>query len=385
MSRAVLGLLLCLFGLFAPRPAQAVTTVVIVVQGREGADPAPVELRLRSELIAEGFATVVANPGEPPSIVELELLAARLGADAAMMVSVSPTGLSGTVWVREPKLELDVVRNLEMPNQGQESTAVFCLRAVDVLRGTLLELEQQWLHRGSPPATTEPPPPAQPEPPPLAPAPTPKSSAAPSQPPPTPVPAPAAPPDEPWPTRSDEPAEPEPPKPIDPARLRLAVALAGHLTDERVGSGFAPALSARLGMGQGWALGLLVAGPWLDSIRSLEGSAQVDQQAALLRGGRYFRFFGDWEVEAVLGLGVARYSARGSPADTYVGRRQTAWSFAATAGAQGSRRITGRFWAFLEIDGLLRLPAPHVAFDGRNVSGNSSFSALGLLGLAAFL
>lgn len=124
-------------------PAFADPSVLLVVQGGIEQDPAPCELRLRSELASEGLEVVTASSQARQSLLDLEGLARRTGAIAGLSVLVDVQSIDGRLWVTDPSTHVDLVRTLHVSRAEADPVSVFALRALEALRGARLELETQ--------------------------------------------------------------------------------------------------------------------------------------------------------------------------------------------------------------------------------------------------
>ncbi|HMA97574.1 MAG TPA: hypothetical protein VKP30_33045, partial [Polyangiaceae bacterium] len=121
--------------------AWAAPTVLVLVRTADHTDPTPYELRLRSELAAEGIVSVVVNPMSTPN--ETKQVAAKFGASAVVEVAVSSSEITTSIWASDPSLNLEVTRNLRVSAKERDAVGVFALRTVDFLQGARIELEQQ--------------------------------------------------------------------------------------------------------------------------------------------------------------------------------------------------------------------------------------------------
>ena len=118
-------------------------SVLLVVDGAVDQDTAPYELRLRSEFAAEGLEVVTASGRSQQNLLDLEGLARKTGAVAALSVFVNAQEVQGRLWVSDPSSNADLVRTLHVTRSEGDPVSVFALRAVEALRGARLELEQQ--------------------------------------------------------------------------------------------------------------------------------------------------------------------------------------------------------------------------------------------------
>jgi hypothetical protein len=127
-------------------------------------------LRLVAELGALGFAVVTVDPGDTPaSRTALEAAARKAGAVAAIRAVLSEGGVE--VWIADRVTGKTVLRAVESEGATPEPDAALALRAVELLRASLLEVALPTPPRGEVPATPEiraqvalPPPPAPPPP-----------------------------------------------------------------------------------------------------------------------------------------------------------------------------------------------------------------------------
>jgi hypothetical protein len=120
--------------------AQAQTSVVVVVPHVDTNDYESFEHRLRSELVAEGFEPVsVEVPGEVDAQT-LQRNANRFMSPAAISISIHARVVSGLVWIRARGKSDDSLRSVPDYPLGEQASAVFAVRATDVLHGGLLEL-----------------------------------------------------------------------------------------------------------------------------------------------------------------------------------------------------------------------------------------------------
>lgn len=134
---------LVVFILFIVKAALADPAVLLIVEAGVDQDPAPYELRLRSEFASEGFEVVTASSRSKQSLLDLEGLARRTGAVAGLSVMVDAQSIDGRLWVIDPSSRVDLVRTIRVSRTEGDPVAVFALRAVEALRGARLELEHQ--------------------------------------------------------------------------------------------------------------------------------------------------------------------------------------------------------------------------------------------------
>ena len=264
--------------------ALAESSVLLVVQGAPDQDPAPFELRLRSELAAEGLEVVTASGRSQQNLLDLEGLARRTGAVAGLSVLVDVGEVQGRLWVSDPNSNFDLVRTLRVTRTEGDAVSVFALRAVEALRGARLELEQQRSRASGAVAGATGAPAAAPALDAIAAPAASATAAAPSvtvppktnpNPQPAPKPpsavfkAPAAP----------KPAKilPKPPPSLPMPWTILAGAVLGY-DHNGLGTIEAPAVDARYQLWQRLALGLAFDGPFISPRRVAAGLVRVDQE-----------------------------------------------------------------------------------------------------------
>ncbi len=141
-NRTTLVVATILYLLSFVSPALA-DSVLLMVQAGIDQDPAPCELRLRSEFAAEGLEVVTASTRAKQSLLDLEGLARRTGAVAGLSVMVDVQSIDGRLWVIDPSSRVDLVRTIHVSRTEADPVSVFALRAVEALRGARLELEHQ--------------------------------------------------------------------------------------------------------------------------------------------------------------------------------------------------------------------------------------------------
>jgi hypothetical protein len=128
-------------------PALAKSTVAIELSGPADEQRLELETRLRSELAIAGFdAVVLESPGEssePP----LEQGARSTGSFAAIAV-VRQGGLGAEVWVVDRVTGKTVRRRVDFNPDSPDAAAIFAIRAVELLRASLIELSEPHAPRG---------------------------------------------------------------------------------------------------------------------------------------------------------------------------------------------------------------------------------------------
>jgi hypothetical protein len=121
----------------AARPAWAADSIVLVVKRERD----PIAVRLRAELEALGFQVVIVpEPAQAPGREVLEATARDAGAVAAVRIVSSKKGVE--VWVADRVTGKTVLREVVVPESGSRGTSgTIALRAVELLRASLMEVE----------------------------------------------------------------------------------------------------------------------------------------------------------------------------------------------------------------------------------------------------
>lgn len=378
---------LCLVGVVA-RVAVAAPppTVLVVVSASDAVDRAPLELRLRSELITEDAEPVVANPPRTPDLAELQALARRMGATAAIGVVVDTRGVSGTVWVSDPAQPAEVVRRLQVSAGQSDMVAVFSLRAVEAWRGACLELGQIGRSREnaarvapSPPATAPSQQPASS--PPIAGTSAPPASS--SAPPPPRTPAVVSGPQKPT---ESEPTPPQArPATPSPVRAQFGLGAMGLAASDRLGEVLAFDLQAGLGFGDRWVLDLRASGPFVHHIESNVGRARIDQEFALFRLNHIFSLGRGTYLQPWGGLGVSRYGVSADAEPPFEAHQVAAWSLVTGAGVGLGWPRGQTWWLMIDAACLVRWQQPRVEFDGSQVTRSTPFIGTAAVGVGVRL
>jgi hypothetical protein len=347
---------------------EASAAVLVTVHAGDSTDPAPYELRLRSELATEGIDAIVADTG--PAGADPKQAATRFGASAVLDVTISATEIVSLVWTADPALSLEVTRSLRVSNQQRDAVAVFALRTVDFLQGARLELEQQ--RRAKQALATSPgaePSPTKPTPPGLA------------------VDAKSKP-------KEAVTAALRPPAsqpvlgPVDhPARDRalddhfgIHASAALLVPFNRFAWAIAPSLVASWRPRHRWAIGLAFAGPFVNHIRliqSKEYSIAVTEEFAQFQL-RYIASLGRLvDLEPHVGFGGSRYFAHGEVnSSRFVGHSATAWSLLTSVGGSLVWHLGSHFQWITDVALLGRWQAPHVVVSGSDLTGSSRWNLL---------
>jgi hypothetical protein len=352
---------------------------LVSIKSSDATDPAPYELRLRSELAAEGIDAIVANAagGEPKQ------LASRMGANCIVEVTVSQADLNATVWISDSTLALEVTRSLHMSNHQRDSVGVFALRTVDFLLGAQLELEQQRRAKlaqsassGAPGATSSP---ATSEAATVAAPSKPKEESR----------RPAAPSAVPIAARVDisRPGQPIVVRPSadgpSPESIRLDIGYSVLISSSRFVWATAPVLALAYFPFEHWGIGATLAGPFINHVEATTGNYRitVDQEALELNLRGRWPLSEAWFFEPKLGLGVSRYAADGTDArPPAIGVRAAAWSVLTVAGASLSWRWSKHLRWVTDVSGLMRWQNPFILLDGQQRTGNSRWNVLVRMG-----
>ncbi len=353
--------------------AFAEPSVLLVVSGAVDQDTAPFELRLRSEFGAEGLEVVTTSRRSQDDLLDLEGLARRTGAVAALSVYVGVQEVQGRFWVSDPKSNADLVRTLHATRLEGDAVSVFALRAVEALRGARLELEQQrrrMVAAGSgavdssgnaPPATA---------------APAAQAAPAPS------VPVPPKP----------KPAAPKPPTPKIPVRAsaapaarRWTVLLAAVVGADENGMGqiAAPSLGARFRWLDRLSVGLAFNGPFISQrYMPYAGHINVDQELLDMQA-RYTAWRSEWfAFDGFVTTGMSRLGASGTQTavpGTARSSQALGWTFGVGLGTDA--HLTERWLLGLELLWIRRVPAPVIHAGPGTLTGKQDPLILGKLGL----
>jgi hypothetical protein len=144
---AIVALALALGLTPAPAHADDPPRLVLVPSGVDGA----LVERLRAELAAMGFAVSVAGPAHPIARDALED-AARAGA-AVAAVGITPARAGIELWIVDRVTGKTLLRDVAEAGADRDTTVA--LRAVELLRASLLELDAPHPSRGETPAPAE--------------------------------------------------------------------------------------------------------------------------------------------------------------------------------------------------------------------------------------
>lgn len=363
--------------------------MLVLVRTADHTDPTPYELRLRSELAAEGIVSVVVNPMSTPN--ETKQVAAKFDASAVVEVAVSASEITTSIWASDPSLNLEVTRNLRVSAKERDAVGVFALRTVDFLQGARIELEQQRQAKLAP--NTVPPgttgraeaeqPAGTPVPPPFA---QEKPKTETKQ---TPVLTPLA-------RKPAQPAKASAPAPAKALRSsspvqtptplwgRKHVRLAASYTFLRTSDVFrwatAPSLALAWYFTPRMAVGVFGAGPYINHVnaRSDQYSISVDQEYLGLDSRIRFEIAGPVDIEPYLALGMARYSVdatvEASASKGLVGHHANVWSLFSVGGATLAWRVGGHFRLLADVGALVKWQVPRIEAVGLAVADGSAWN-----------
>lgn len=349
LARA-LGALLLVGWLGRPSLALAAPRVTLVAP--RGVAPGEFETRLRAELGAAGFEVSVIDGPEGLLPEALEQLASREKSAAAILLVRPPGGAFFEVWISDRVTGKTVLRRVAPVAGSAEAGELLALRAVELLRGSLLELRDDHPPRG-------------PE------APTPALSAwlspAASAPPPAPSAAPA----------------PKPPEPAGAPRRWAALAGLSALGGPGgVPLSLAPTMGASWWPSGGWAIEARVVAPAISTLSGPEGTTSISQA---FFGARLRVSPGDpaWRglPYAFAGAGVYRVAVKGNAVAPYVSNSADLSVLAGLFGLGLRLRLAGQLSLLGEGTVAGVTPRPGIHFADRTLARIAQPLLAGTLGL----
>ena len=344
-------------------PAAARQTVVLVLAGGSAAELFPYELRVRSELLASGFAVTAVQVPDADNTGQLARTAGGMMTKAAVAIVLSEDSVSGAVWATSHDSQRTLLRTIQPVPVGEEAATVFAIRATEVLNAVLIELgypPRTPPEADTPPAASEPPPDTSLPPPPTGV----KPPESPEQ---TPVPASSS-----APRRSASP----PPGPRVSTPPAAAATEAGSVWRVRAGAALlagpggvppavAPGLALQLAPEPSWWLELAFVAPGLSRLRDQTGSAEIDQELVVLGLGASAPL-ASWAHGFVsLGGGAHRLGVRGSGAPHYSGNRDHVLSAAGLLDVGTRLRLGEGWWLQLDAAAMLTTPRAEIVFADR--------------------
>jgi hypothetical protein len=354
--------LLCFAASLVTSPAVATETVVLVLAGGSAAELAPYELRVRSELLAAGFAVSAVQVPEAPDTGHLARTAGGMMTQAAVAIVLSDDSVSGAVWATSREAERTVLRTIQPEPLGKDAAAVFAIRATEVLNAVLIELGYPPRVPSDPDASH-----ASTQPTEVSASPAPSAaphSAKPSGPRSSPAPRSARRPVTPIPAQ----ARPEvPPTHVSQDESAWRAGVGGVLLGGPGGipATIAPRLALQHVPAAPWWFELAVAAPGLSTVRTATGSARVDQELVLLLLGPSHALTTWARGFIAVGGGVYRLGVQGRASPPYSGVRDQVVSATGLLGL-GARIHLGGTWSLgLDAAAVLTTPRAEVVFADR--------------------
>jgi hypothetical protein len=121
--------------------------VALRISGPANAERLEIETRLRAELAIAGFEAEVLDESVGADVESLEGAAQSTGSFAA--IGVVRTGeLDAEVWVTDRVTGKALLRHVRFDVSSPDAAAIFAIRAVELLRASLLELSESHPSRG---------------------------------------------------------------------------------------------------------------------------------------------------------------------------------------------------------------------------------------------
>lgn len=314
----VLAALLVVLPAGAARPR-----VAVWLGGPDDTQRTELSTRLRSELAIAGFDCVELGEVGDGSSASLESAARSAGAFAAIGV-VRTGSLDADVWVTDRVTGKAVLRRVHFGADSADAAAIFAIRAVELLHASLLELAEPHPSRGE----LRPPPEIR---------------------------------------RWVEPETKKAPEPQRDAYVAAVVLGGPGGLPVRI----APALGFSWRPLPSWEGGIEAWGPALSTVKATEGSARIDQEAALA----FARFHPLGRVAlgpfGRLGVGAARLGVHGDAEAPFTSQSNQVWAGLGLLGF-GLRVQTGALGLTLGLDSLWSTPKSTVRFTDRTVASAGS-------------
>jgi hypothetical protein len=318
-------------GLAAPVHAES-PRVAVLLGGPEDAQRLEIETRLRSELRIAGFDIVLVDAGAAGRD-SLEQAVKSTGSFAAIGV-VRQEGLGADVWVVDHVTGKAVQRRIVFGGASDDAAAIFAIRAVELLRASLLELTEPHPSRGTIP-------------------PAPELRA--------------------WVT--------PPRKTTASASHEAHVGAALLAGPGGIPPSFAPFVQGSWEPLPTWAGGVEALGPALASLDGREGEARVDQEfvTAFVRvqpwRSRWIAPF------ARLSLGAYHLGASGRAKEGYASQGGSTWALATAPGMGLKTNGPGPLSLLASLDAFLLTPRPVVRFASRRVASTGHPTLVGQLAI----
>jgi hypothetical protein len=345
LSVALLRLsILALILLLGSAPVHAATIALV-----RPANPAPevneALFRLYGELLSVGLeVTMVELPATDLGTAEgrawLDAMVAERAADAVVAV-VAEAPVTVEVDVIGKGTRRAAVSRVAVEPGTDNPSGRLAIRALEVLRGSFVEIDLAARRRGlpaaEPPAATE--------------------TVAQAR-------APAA---------SDD-------------RFAVEAGAAALTSLDGVGAAFLPLLRLGWSARPGTLLQIVVAGPGSrPSVGTAAGSARVSQEYGLLGASRRFRLASGWQPFVGLSVGALRTAVDGQAVSPKQGHAAAEWAFLAEASAGLAVRLVGRYYLALAAHAQLAAPYVAIHFDDAVVATSGRPNLLSTLTVGAWL
>ena len=293
----------------AAEAVSAAPRVAIVRDPEPTAEREAFENQLRSELAAAGFEVVtVRESADSPEA--LETIASREGSVAAIRLDRPAGSVSARLWVTERVTGKTLLRTVRPEAVSPEAPGIIALRAVELLRASLLELNEAHPPRGSVPAPASV-----------------RSWVAPA------APAPAA----------------RRPAGKEPASWSIYIGPTLLGSPGGIPASFAPSVAFGWRPAPHWSSELRWGGPFVATPSTSSGSATIDQQFLTWRVR--FDFLDPKALVgpfAVAGLGGHHMSVYGSASEPYRGRSASGYGLLAMAGGGARVAVTAALFLTAE-------------------------------------
>ncbi|WP_437650199.1 hypothetical protein [Sorangium sp. So ce362] len=345
LAGALTLLLLC-----AASPAASGEPARVVLVRPGAAEPSISEalIRIRGELVADGFDVELldAQSASAPRPT-MDDAGQQAGSAALIGLFLAPDGQAAELWVVDPRTNETLVRQIDTRGEAREHIVeVLAVRAVELLRASLLELLMSSRRSAAPAAA----------------------------PPPSEVSRQVA-------RRAERPLDP-------PPRSMWGVELGGGLLASPGGIGPALLLIARLRVAP--------PGP-IEGRLSLAGLGTAPRVAAPQGSATVQQRFGLVELAALpwpelrlrprfsVGLGALHVAVDGEASWPYRGVHSAQWAFAADAGAGVELGIVKRLDVVVEAHALVAHPYPVVRFVETEAARGARPALLGSLSLVGWL
>lgn len=355
--RLTIALSTALFLVLCAVPALAAPRVTIVVRKVHDSLMEQFETQLRAELLTMGFE-VLTLP-EPPATVDpdsLEAIAERTQAIAAIIIDQPEGNVSGRLWITERVTGKTLFRKVRPEKVSPDAPTIFALRAVELLRASLLELQEPHPTRGTVEATPQ-----------L------KKMVAPPAPTPQPAtPAPSATAQKPAPVPAPPPVAVQKPEPRAPGRAARWSASAGIRVHGGPGGmpwAVGPTVGVAWHPAPGWAIQLQGSGPFSARVESGGEGALTNQETAELRvRADLLRRPGIAVPYLAAGIGAHRMGATGTAPAPSMGLSNSAWTPTASMAAGMRLRAARNVSLVVEAQTAFTASRQKVVFGDRAVA-----------------